>query len=148
MQLVREVVSTAARSPEWLLFETAGLVRILIRCGAMEDAEELVRKASPQTLGDKATIISARAALEEARAAFEGALALYREAVEAWTDHGHYVELAQALLGEGRCLVQLGRMQEATQRLRGARDLFASFGAEPLLAETDEWLARATALSS
>jgi hypothetical protein len=49
---------------------------------------------------------------------------------------------------KGRCLAQLGRMQEATQLLRDARDAFASFGAEPLTAETDEWLARASALSS
>jgi hypothetical protein len=29
-----------------------------------------------------------------------------------------------------------------------ARESFASFGALPLIAEADEWLARATALSS
>ena len=56
--------------------------------------------------------------------------------------------LCEALLGEGRCLVQLGRMQEATQQLTAARDSFASFGAGPLTTEADEWLARATALSS
>ena len=42
----------------------------------------------------------------------------------------------------------LGRTQEATQELTAARESFASFGAGPLTAEADEWLARATALSS
>jgi hypothetical protein len=68
--------------------------------------------------------------------------------VEAWAGYGYVVEEAHALLGMGRCLCAMNRSQEATERLHRARDLFTSLGAQPLIEETDDWLARVTALSS
>ena len=49
-------------------------------------------------------------------------------------------EEAQALLGQGRCLVALGKAPEAAAPLAAAREIFARLGAKPALAETDEWL--------
>jgi hypothetical protein len=46
-------------------------------------------------------------------------------------------EEAQSLLGQGRCLVSLGRAQEAAVPLAAARGIFARLGAKPALAETD-----------
>ena len=57
-------------------------------------------------------------------------------------------EQAFALLGQGRCLVALGRMTEAAQPLSLARDIFQELQAAPALAETDALLQQATALSS
>jgi hypothetical protein len=51
-------------------------------------------------------------------------------------------EEAQALLGEGRCLVALGRAPEAAPVLEQARAIFARLGAEPALHEADQLLGR------
>ena len=51
-------------------------------------------------------------------------------------------EEAQALLGQGRCLVALERAPEAAAPLAAAREIFARLGAVPALAETEEWLGR------
>jgi len=45
-------------------------------------------------------------------------------------------KLAYALLGQGRCLLALGD-GGADRPLTEARDLFASMGYEPMLAETE-----------
>ena len=57
-------------------------------------------------------------------------------------------EDAQALLGQARCLIALGRSEEATTRLRAARDIFSSLGAVPALAETVGLLERASTIAS
>jgi len=73
---------------------------------------------------------------------------LYLEASEGWSAFGHRLETAFAEMGAGRCLLQLGRRDEATRHLRSARETFASLGAVALTSETDDQLARATARSS
>jgi len=50
-------------------------------------------------------------------------------------------EEAQALLGQGRCLVELGRAEEAREPLTGASEIFDRLGARPALAETEKLLA-------
>jgi hypothetical protein len=55
---------------------------------------------------------------------------------------------AESLLGVGRCLVALGRPQEATPPLRTARELFQELGAEPSVRRTDDLLARSTSVSA
>ena len=51
-------------------------------------------------------------------------------------------EEAHALLGEGRCLLALGRPQEeAAAALSAAREIFARLKAKPALAEADDRLA-------
>jgi hypothetical protein len=57
-------------------------------------------------------------------------------------------ERAQALLGQGRCLLNLGQGLEATGPLRQAREIFASLEAKLALAKTDALLEQATALTS
>jgi hypothetical protein len=56
--------------------------------------------------------------------------------------------VAFAEMGAGRCLLSLGRSEEAVTHLRAAREGFAGLGATPLVARTDDLLARATALTS
>ena len=76
------------------------------------------------------------------------AAATYSDAAGRWERFGVVPEQAFALLGQGRCLVGLGRPAEAQPVLRVARALFERLGADPALAETDALLERATALSS
>jgi hypothetical protein len=57
-------------------------------------------------------------------------------------------ERAQALLGQGRCILATGGLSEALEPLRRARDVFTEPGAKPAVAEIDVLLERATARSS
>ena len=75
------------------------------------------------------------------------AAALYAEAAERWREFGNVPERAYALLGQGRCLAALGQ-PEAQEPLREARELFASMGYRPALAETDALLEQTTAAAS
>ena len=65
-----------------------------------------------------------------------------------WDRFGVVPEQAFALLGQGRCLVQLGRSTEAAQVLQQAREIFARLRAAPALAETERLLQELTPLSS
>jgi hypothetical protein len=57
-------------------------------------------------------------------------------------------EQAVALLVGDRCLLGLSRPTEAAPVLHHAREIFQRLKAAPALAETDELLQRASALSS
>jgi class 3 adenylate cyclase/tetratricopeptide (TPR) repeat protein len=66
------------------------------------------------------------------------ALESHRAAAAGWNAFGDPYEEAHALLGQGRCLVALGRPAEGAAPLHGAREIFERLGAAPALAETDE----------
>jgi len=57
-------------------------------------------------------------------------------------------ERGRCLLGAGRCLLALDRPSAAMTLLRDARHVFLGLAAEPLVAESDVLLERATALTS
>jgi class 3 adenylate cyclase len=82
------------------------------------------------------------ALLAEATGAHTEAARRFAAAVSGWHDFCVPYEEAQALFGQGRCLVALGRAPEAAAPLAAAREIFARLGAKPALTETDEWLAR------
>ena len=89
-----------------------------------------------------------RAQLAEAAGEHAEAAKLYAEAAERWREFGNVPERAYALLGQGRCRTALGK-PEAEEPLRTARELFASMGFTPAVAETDALIlgpARAAAL--
>lgn len=139
--LAREILT--ADAPDYRLRELAVTVRVLTRCGALEDAEAQMQGLMPTAPRHRAVLTSARAEIAEARGDLAGGAALHREAAEAWSRFGDVVERAWALLGEGRCLAQLCDADAATDQLQAAREAFVSFGAEPRIAEADDWLARA-----
>jgi class 3 adenylate cyclase/tetratricopeptide (TPR) repeat protein len=141
IRLAREILT--ADAPDYRLRELAGTVRVLIRCGAVGDAEAQMQGLTPTTPRHRAVLASARAEMAEARNDLAGGAALHGEAAEAWSRFGDVVEHAWALLGQGRCLTRLGDLDAATDRLRAAREAFVGFGAEPLIAETDDWLGQA-----
>ena len=69
---------------------------------------------------------------------------LYAESAERWREFGNVPERAYALLGHGRCLAALSE-PEAEKPLHDARNLFASMGFMPALAETEARLAHGEA---
>jgi hypothetical protein len=78
--------------------------------------------------------------LAEARGEDGAARGDYAEAAARWHDFGVPCEEAQALLGQGRCLVAFGRDDEAREPLSSAREIFERLGAKPALEETDKLL--------
>ena len=88
------------------------------------------------------------AALAEANGDLQATAAGYADAAERWQTFGVVPEQAFALLGQGRSLTALGRTAEASPVLQRAREIFLALQAAPALAETDELLQQATALSS
>ena len=82
-------------------------------------------------------VTTARAVLAEADGDIDQAHALYATAADGWRQFGCPAERAYALLGEGRCLVALGRAGEATAILREARQIARALKARPLVAEAE-----------
>lgn len=85
---------------------------------------------------------AAAAELREAEGGTAEALELHFDAQRRWRDFGGVPGLAAALLGEGRCLVALGRPGAAAS-LAEAGELYAGMGDVTGRAETVEREARA-----
>jgi class 3 adenylate cyclase len=78
------------------------------------------------------------ALLAEVRSEHDAAATGFADAASRWHGFGVPYEEAQALLGQGRCLVALGGAPEAAAPLAAAREIFARLGAKPASAEADE----------
>jgi hypothetical protein len=89
-------------------------------------------------------LCAARAQLAEAAGEHADAATLYTEAARRWREFGNVPEQAHALLGQGRCLAELGK-PDAEAPLHEARELFSSIGYKPALAQTETLLERTTA---
>jgi class 3 adenylate cyclase/tetratricopeptide (TPR) repeat protein len=127
--------------------ELPRLLRIAFAIGALELVPRLVDGVEPTTpLADHA-LCAYRAQLEQAAGEHAQAAATYAEAAERWREFGNVPERAYALLGQGRCLAALGK-PEAEKPLREARELFASMGYKPPLAETEALLDETEAAAS
>ena len=94
------------------------------------------------------SVVAANAALAEARGDLEAASDAYDDAADRWERFGAVPERAFALLGQGRCLIELARRSEALHVLRQAREIFSALGAAPAFAEAESLFRKATALSS
>jgi tetratricopeptide (TPR) repeat protein len=115
------------------------MVRTALAAGDPAQATRLVDRLKPHYSLDEHALCSARAQLTEHAGELEEAAALYAEAASRWQEFGNVPERAYALLGLGRCLRALGQTG-AEEPLLEARDLFASMGYNPALAEVDELL--------
>jgi tetratricopeptide (TPR) repeat protein len=111
-------------------------VRAALLAGDGAVAERLARSLEPHSPLDEHALRAARAALAEHAGDHEEAAALYANAASRWQEFGNVPERAHALLGQGRCLRALGR-PGAEEPLLEARELFASMGYEPMVAEAD-----------
>jgi len=85
--------------------------------------------------------------LAEAAGNHAEAAILYADTAQRWHQFGNVPERAYALLGHGRSLLTLGHAT-AEIPLTEARDLFASMGYKPALAETEKLLEQALAGAS
>lgn len=123
------------------------LVRSALALEGPKLAARLTDGVPPTTPLQQYALASGQAQLEEAAGAHSEAASLYADAARRWQQFGNVPERAYALLGQGRCLRALGD-PEAEQPLRQARELFASMGYKPALAETEALLQQAQAAAS
>jgi class 3 adenylate cyclase/tetratricopeptide (TPR) repeat protein len=118
-------------------------VRTSLAAGDAELAEVLLEGVEPIYPLSEHALIATRALLDESGGRQTEAAAGFADAAARWHEFGVPYEEAQALVGEGRCLVALERAPEAAAPLEAARAIFARLGAAPALGEADQLLKRA-----
>jgi class 3 adenylate cyclase len=116
------------------------LTRICAQHGALDLARALQDGLTIDLGRTGCARTAAAAVLAEAEGQVGDALMLYEEAAARWYEFGCLPGWAEALLGQGRCLVSLGR-PGAEEALTEARNLFASMGYRAGLAESEDLLA-------
>jgi tetratricopeptide (TPR) repeat protein len=124
------------------------LVRTAISIGARGLAERLTERLQPRFPYAEHSRSSADAALIEAGGDPQAAAAMYEAVAARWQDIGVVPEEGLALLGRGRCLLQLPDPGATIAILGGARDLFRACGMRPALEQADGLIASATALGA
>jgi class 3 adenylate cyclase/tetratricopeptide (TPR) repeat protein len=135
--LLSELEQTpGTRSEPYYAALLAGLVRSALALNDPKLAAKLVHGVEPRAPLHDHALCACRAQLAEAAGTHADAAALHAEASERWHEFGDAPERASALVGQGRCLVRLGR-PEAEQPLREAREIFTALGYRPALAETE-----------
>ncbi len=136
--LLEEMVSTATTINDVSLYHMLPeAVRVALHCGDSELAERISGVVRGRLPAVRNTQASVSALCGEARGEHEAAAAGFADAASRWHDFGVPYEEAQALLGQGRCLLALGKTPEAAAPLAAARETFTRLGAKPALAETD-----------
>ena len=131
------VTAVAERSATYWDEYGPALVRTALAAGGAGLAARLADATTAQTPWKERVLITCRAFVAEARGESETALAGFADASARWHDFGVPYEEAQALLGEGRCLIALGKAAAAAVPLAAAREILARLGAKPALEETD-----------
>jgi class 3 adenylate cyclase/tetratricopeptide (TPR) repeat protein len=141
VRLIEEIVEVTRDRPVFRTRYLPEALRVCVAAGAIRLAEGLLDTAVHRAARHRYSMLTGRAVLTEAQGSHDAASALYGEVAEQWADYGFALERGQAALGAGRCLVALGRGQEAAGRLVEARTAFDALRAGPLLAEVDGLLA-------
>jgi class 3 adenylate cyclase len=136
-----------ARQDPYYARQLPTALRTALAVGDRALAKQLVDGLHAHYPLDEHTLVSARSELAEHAGEHAEAASLYGETAARWRQFGNVPERAYALLGEGRCLLALDR-PEAQRPLRQARDLFASMGYKPALAEAESLLQRMAAASA
>jgi class 3 adenylate cyclase/tetratricopeptide (TPR) repeat protein len=120
----------------------AAMLRVALAAGDPGLGERLANGLEPRYPLDDHAICAAGAQLAEHAGDHAAGATLFADAAERWNEFGNVPERAYALLGLGRCLLSLG--QPAEEPLSKARQLFASMGFKPAVAETDALLEQVT----
>jgi class 3 adenylate cyclase/tetratricopeptide (TPR) repeat protein len=124
-----------------------GLVRSALALDDRNLATSLTQGVQPLTPLHQHALTSCQAQLAHAADNHTEAATLYADAAHRWHQFGNVPERAYALLGHGRCLNAVGD-PGAERSLRRARDLFASMGYKPALAQTEALLHQAQAAAT
>jgi class 3 adenylate cyclase/tetratricopeptide (TPR) repeat protein len=142
--LARELLEVSLSVPGWQESAEVDMVRSALACDAPGLAERLAGRLESLTAQHRNVLVTTDGLLREARGDLDAAAVAFAEASARWRAFGVPFEEAQALLGQGRCLLALGKAAEATLVLESARSIFARLGAKPALDEVAVLHARAT----
>jgi class 3 adenylate cyclase/tetratricopeptide (TPR) repeat protein len=143
--LIEEFATVAPRTSMYRGNWVHEAVRLCTAAGALGLAESLLEGMQPALVRHQHGLLTARAMLAEAQGRLEEAAELFADASQRWAEYGLPLERGQALLGAGRCLLALGRHEEAAATLAHSRDVFRLLGARPLVAEVDALVKPASA---
>jgi tetratricopeptide (TPR) repeat protein len=140
--LLTELEQTpGARDVPYYARQLGAMLRTALAADDPDLARRLAEGIEPRYPLREHALCAARAQLAEHAGDHADAAVLYGEAAGRWQQFGNVPERAYALLGQGRCLTALAK-PDAERPLREARELFASMGYKPALAETDALLAQ------
>jgi predicted ATPase/class 3 adenylate cyclase len=146
--LLAELEQTpGARETPYYARQLAAMLRTALAVGDPELARRLAEGLEPLFPLREHALCAARAQLAEAAGDHADAATLYAEVAIRWHEFGNVPERANALLGQGRCLIAL-RDAAAEQPLHRAAELFSSMGYRPAVAETEALLEQTTAPAS
>jgi len=115
-------------------------VRSALAAGDSDLAVRLGEAIEPVWPVGEHALATVSALLAEDRAQHTEGVSAFVDAAARWSGFGVPYEEAQALLGQARCLVALGRVPEAAVPLTKARKIFARLGATPALDEIESLL--------
>jgi tetratricopeptide (TPR) repeat protein len=116
IQLVGELNEATKDHPaKYRALPLPDLTRICVSAGHLPLAERLLEDIDVPIARVQHCLVTAQAVVTEARGALGQAGDLYEDAAERWSDNGSLPERGQALLGLGRCLVQLGHPDGRTR---------------------------------
>jgi len=135
----------------WAVSYAANLpsaVRAALAAGAAQLAAELAGALKPRHPLQQHAAITAQALLAEHHGHHAEAVALFADATSRWKQFEVPWEQAQAVMGQGRCLLTLRQPADALVPLRMAREIFTSLGARPALTDVDRLLAQALAATA
>jgi tetratricopeptide (TPR) repeat protein len=133
--LIEEALEIPAfsQTDEFIANHLSDLVRSACNAGKLELAERLLFDWEPRYPYAAHAQVAARANVAELRGQLDEALATFRDAAERWERFTIPLEVGHARLGEARCLIGLGRSQDALGPLTQAREIFERLGADALL---------------
>ena len=140
MTRLDEFLEVTVPQPAYRLVALPMVVRLLVEAGATERAlgfagDEMDREALSERLG--LSLLTARAELDASIGETERALERFEEASRRWDNYGFPVEAARCGVGAGRCLLTLGRADDALLWFGDARSTFEALGARPWLEDVD-----------
>ena len=141
---VAEVRESITSCPQFGLTLPAQL-RMAAALGDLSLARRLAAKTVASRALDRHTLVLLLALEAEHESRLKQAAQHYAEAASRWRAFGAPYEEAQALLGQGRCLVALGRGDDASMPLRRGARVFKRLGAAPALSQTLRLLGPRTA---
>jgi class 3 adenylate cyclase/tetratricopeptide (TPR) repeat protein len=107
-------------------------------------AKSLLDDAEATATRYRLAAATSQAVLAESIGELEHAATLYTEVAAGWSAYGQVLEHVLALLGQGRCLAQLGR-PDAGPVLRVAHQRLIALGARPTATEANDLLDRLAA---
>ena len=139
-RLLEATVTARLPIPLAINYDRCDIAREAVALGRLDLLERLRGAPTGAMTADGLVRTSWAALAAEAGARHMEALDWFRIAAGGWHAFGDPYEEAHSLLGQGRCLVVLGRPGDAAPPLHEARAIFERLGAALALAETNALL--------